>query len=102
MSPRLSLKSALLGAASLLSVAVALGSASAEARPGDRAERPHDRGDWSSHSERQRTDNGHATHTSWTGSNGKTATRDATVVNDKETQSRTRDVSYTGPNGKQR
>jgi hypothetical protein len=101
MFTRLSLKPALLGAASLLSVAVALGSASAEARPGDRAERPHARGDWSSHSERQRTDNGHSTHTSWTASNGKTATRDATVVNDKEIQTRSRDVSYIGPNGEQ-
>jgi hypothetical protein len=91
----------LLGAAGLLIIMVALGSAGAEARPGDRAQRPHIRGDWTSHSERQRTDNGHTSHTTWTGSNGKTATRNATVVNDKDAQTRTRDVAYTGPDGKQ-
>src|SRR5262245_5287499 len=101
MFTRPSLKPALLGAASLLGIVVVLGSANADARPGDRAQRPHPRADWSSHTERQRTDDGHTAHTTWTGSNGKTATRDATVVNDKESQTRTRDVSYTGPNGKQ-
>lgn len=98
-----SLKPALLMAAGLLSVGLALGSFTAQAGPGDRAQRPHaPRGDWSSHTERQRTEDGHTAHTTWNGSNGKTATRDATVVNDKAAQTRTRDVSYTGPNGKQR
>ncbi|HEY7377095.1 MAG TPA: hypothetical protein VH542_00270 [Steroidobacteraceae bacterium] len=58
------------------------------------------RGVSSSHTERQRTENGHTTETTWTGANGKTATRDAAVVNDKAAGTRTRDVSCTGPNGK--
>ena len=91
----------LLGLAGLLSITVALGSVTAEARPGDRTQRPHTHGDWTSHSERQRTENGHTSHTTWTGSNGRTGTRDATVVNDRDTQTRTRDVAYTGPAGKQ-
>ena len=41
MFTRLSLKPALLGAAGLLGIAVAFSTASAEARPGDRAQRPH-------------------------------------------------------------
>ncbi len=95
-------KPTLLAASGVLSVVLALGSISAQARPGDHAQRPHaPRGDWSSHTERQRTENGHTAQTKWTGSNGKTATRDATVVNDKEAKTRTRDASYTGPNGKQ-
>ena len=102
MSTHSSLKPALLTAAGLLSLVLSLGSVIAEPRPVDHAQRPHaPRGDWSSHTERQRTENGHTAQTTWTGSNGKTATRDATVVNDKEAKTRTRDVSYTGPNGKQ-
>ena len=87
MSTHSSLKPALLTAAGLLSLVLSLGSVTAEPRPVDHAQRPHaPRGDWSSHTERQRTENGHTAQTTWTGSNGKTATRDATVVNDKEAQ----------------
>lgn len=76
------------------------------AERGQRAARPsrpqQPRGDWSRHTEAQRTDNGHTSRTTWTGENGKTATRDATVVKDREAGTRTRDVTYTGPEGRTR
>lgn len=76
------------------------------AERGQRAARPNrppqPRGDWSRHTETRRTDHGHTSHTTWTGENGKTATRDAAVVNDREAGTRTRDVTYTGPEGKTR
>jgi hypothetical protein len=50
--------------------------------------------------ERQRTDTGHTRTDTWTGADGRTATRDAVVTNDREAGTRTRDVDYTGPNGK--
>jgi hypothetical protein len=96
-----SLRPALLTASGLLSAVLALGSVTAVAGTGDRAQRPHaPRGDWSSHVERQRTENGHTAHTTWNGSTGKTATRNALVTNDKDNGTRTRDVTYTGVNGK--
>jgi hypothetical protein len=74
------------------------------AERGQRAARPNrpqvPRGDWSRHTETQRTDTGHDSHTTWTGENGKTATRDAVVVNDREAGTGTRDVTYTGPEGR--
>ena len=60
-----------------------------------RASQPHTRT-----TERQRTDNGHTRTDTWTGANGRTATRDAVVSNDREAGTRTRNVDYTGPNGK--
>lgn len=59
-----------------------------------RATQPHTRT-----TERQRTENGHTRHDTWTGPDGKTATRDAVVTNDREAGTRTREVDYTGPNG---
>lgn len=49
--------------------------------------------------ERQRTESGHTRTDTWTGADGRTATRDAVVTNDHEAGMRTRDVDYTGPNG---
>jgi len=60
----------------------------------------HPRGDYTHHTDRAKTDNGHTRHDEWKNGEGKTATRDATVVNDRETGTRTRDVVETGPNGK--
>ena len=68
MSTHSSLKPALLTASGLLSLVLSLGSVTAEPRPVDHAQRPHaPRGDWSSHTERQRTENGHtgADHVDW-------------------------------------
>ena len=59
-----------------------------------RATQPHTRT-----TERQRTENGHTRTDTWTGANGRTATRDAVVTNDREAGTRTRNVDYTGPNG---
>ncbi len=47
----------------------------------------------------QRTANGHTSHSTRTDAQGNTATRDATVVNDKATGTRTKDVTYTGNDG---
>jgi hypothetical protein len=52
------------------------------------------------HTEGQRTANGRTRHDDWTNAQGKTATRDATVVNDRANGTRTRDVDWQGPNGK--
>jgi hypothetical protein len=49
--------------------------------------------------ERQRTENGHTRRDTVTGPEGRTATRDAVVTNDREAGTRTRNVDYTGPNG---
>ena len=59
-----------------------------------RASQPHTRT-----TERQRTDNGHTRTDTWTGADGRSATRDAVVTNDREAGTRTRNVDYTGPNG---
>jgi hypothetical protein len=62
----------------------------------------HPRGDYTHHTERQKTENGHTREDTWTNSHGKTATRDATVVRDKDAGTVSRDVVETGPNGKTR
>jgi hypothetical protein len=59
-----------------------------------RATQPHTRT-----TERQRTENGHTRRDTWTGPEGRTATREAVVTNDREAGTRTRNVDYTGPNG---
>jgi hypothetical protein len=59
-------------------------------------QRPH--GDYTRHTERQRTENGHTRTDTWTSDRG-TATRSAEVVNDRATQTRTRSVDSTGPKG---
>lgn len=50
----------------------------------------------------QRTADGRTTNTVRTDAQGRTSTRDATVVNDKTAGTRQRDVTYTGPSGKTR
>lgn len=60
-----------------------------------RAAQPHTRT-----TERERTENGHKRTDTWTGADGRTATREAEVTRDREAGTRTRDVDYTGPNGK--
>lgn len=90
-----------------LAIAVALGgtmlvaSVDASARErGARAERQVPRGDYSRHTERMRTDAGHVRRDTWTGANGRSATRDASVVNDRANRTRTRDVAWQGPDGR--
>jgi hypothetical protein len=69
------------------------------ARP-QRAQVP--RGDRSRHTEVQRTNDGHTSHSTVTGAQGRTATRDSTVANDSAAGSRTRDTTYAGPEGRTR
>ncbi len=45
--------------------------------------------------ERQRTENGRTRSDTWTRADGKTASRDAVVTNDREAGTRTRNASYT-------
>jgi hypothetical protein len=59
-----------------------------------RAAQPHTRT-----TERQRTETGHTRTDTWSGPEGKTATREAVITNDREAGTRTREVDYTGPNG---
>ena len=66
------------------------GSASAQ------VQRP--RGDYTRHTERQRTGNGHTRTDTWTSDRG-TATRTTEIVNDRANQTRTRSVDSTGPQG---
>ena len=83
-------------------VATQLAAVSAEARdarPRPGQSRPH--GDYSHQSQVQRTTNGHTRSDTWTNAQGRTARRDAEVVNDKQAQTRTRDVQWQGPEGGQ-
>jgi hypothetical protein len=60
------------------------------------------RGDHTRQTVRQRTENGHTRSDTWTNAQGKTVTRDAEVVRDKEAGTRTRDVVTTLPDGRTR
>lgn len=91
------------GALRLLCTAVAAlgllaaGSAAAGPANGQRPGKPR----WESKQvQQQRTPTGHERNTTWTGANGKIATRDAVVTNDRANGVRTREVTATGPNGK--
>jgi len=100
-----------LAAATALALVIGMPSAQADdsrprtraaqaAQPAERHARPNlPRGDRTVHVERQRTDNGHTSQRVVTGPNGRTASRDAVVQNDPQAGTRTRDVTYTGPNG---
>lgn len=59
---------------------------------------PRPQGDYTRHTERQRTENGHTRTDTWTSDRG-TASRSAVVVNDRANQTRTRNVDSTGPKG---
>jgi hypothetical protein len=87
--------------------AVPAGAENAPARPAAKAaERPH--GAWRHHgsytqtTQTQRTANGHTSYTVRTDAQGRTATRDATVVNDKDSGTSTKDVTFTGKDGQMR
>jgi hypothetical protein len=64
------------------------------------AQKQRPQGDYTRHTEVRRTDTGHSRTDTWTGEKG-TATRQAGVVNDAATRTRTRNVGWTGPNGQQ-
>lgn len=75
--------------------------ASKRARPAAGAQqKPRAHGDYTRHTQVNRTANGYTRTDTWTGDKG-TATRNAEVVNDRARQTRTRNVEWTGPQGQQ-
>lgn len=70
-----------------------------DAHPQHASQRGH--GDYTRQTQVQRTDNGHTRSDTWTSAQGKTAKRNATVVNDKASGTHTRDVQWQGPQGQQ-
>jgi hypothetical protein len=83
---------AICAALSLLAAGVAVAGQGNGQRPG----KPR----WESKQvQQQRTPTGHERNTTWTGANGKTATRNADVSFDRDAGTRTREVTTTGPNG---
>jgi hypothetical protein len=56
-------------------------------------------GNYAHQTQVQRTASGHTRNDTWTNSQGKTASRNATVVNDPASGTRSRDVTATGFNG---
>ena len=100
-------KSAGLLTFSALALVLALQSTDAQARGGARGvggggmhgARPAAGGSWTRQTTNTRTENGHTRHDQVTGANGKTATHDAVIVNDRANGTRTRDDTWTGPNG---
>jgi hypothetical protein len=49
----------------------------------------------------QRTENGHTRSDRWQGQDGRTASRDVVVANDRDAGTRTRNAVWTGPEGQQ-
>ena len=90
-----------------VSLGVAPGSAAEAREHGAHGQRPAAqhaprvrRGDYARHTERQRTDSGYTRRDTWQGENGRTASRTATVANDREAGARTGEVEWVGPDGK--
>lgn len=91
-----------LAAAMALAALLTAGTISvAHADPHAGAHKARPRGDHTRHTVVRRTDHGHTRTDTWTGDAGRTATRQAEVVNDRANQTRTRDVEWTGPRGQQ-
>ncbi len=85
-----------------LTTIVALSFAAASADAAGRRTGAAPRGNFPHQVQGQRTANGHTRQDAWTNGKGQTATRDATVVRDKDAGTVSRDVVRTGPNGKTR
>jgi hypothetical protein len=97
------LKASSIVAASALLIVLGTSSLDAHARDGAKSravkvDRPN--ASYTRTTTRQRTENGRTRNDTIVGANGKTATRDAVVVNDREAGVRTRNVDYVGPNGR--
>jgi hypothetical protein len=81
-------------------VAAQFGVNAAEAgNKGQRQASQRPSGSYSHQSQVQRTATGHTRSDTWTAAQGRIATRNATVVNDKAAGTRTRDVQRQGPEG---
>jgi hypothetical protein len=105
MSMIRSLKTGGIVAASALFLVLGAASPDAMARDGAKARgkaTERAQGSYTRTTTRQRTENGRTRNDTWTGANGRSATRDAVVTNDREAGTRTRNVDYTGPNGNTR
>lgn len=61
----------------------------------------HSGGNWTRTSQVQRTENGHTRSDHWQGQDGRTASRDVVVTNDRDAGTRTRNAVWTGPKGEQ-
>ncbi len=90
-----------------LAVALAVGSSllflNMEASAAERGrQRSAPRGDHTHVTVKQRTETGHTRSDTWTGADGRTASRNAVVVNDREAGVRTRNAVTTLPDGRTR
>jgi hypothetical protein len=87
----------------MLGVAAAVaqfGASAAEAgSKGQRQAGQRPSGSYSQQTRVERTANGHTRSDTWTSADGRTTSRNATVVNDKAGGTRTRDVQRQGPEG---
>jgi len=86
--------------ATALGLMLATTATAADAARPRHQERPA--GQWTRHTEGQRTATGRQSHSTFTNHNGKQATRDVNVERNAEAGTRTRTVVDTGPNGGQR
>jgi hypothetical protein len=66
---------------------------------GQRQPSARPQGSYSHQTQVQRTASGHTRSDTWTNAEGRSASRNATVVNDKDAGTRTRDVQRQGPEG---
>ena len=66
---------------------------------GQRQPSARPQGSYSHQTQVQRTASGHTRSDTWTNAEGHSASRNATVVNDKDAGTRTRDVQRQGPEG---
>jgi hypothetical protein len=81
-------------------VATQFGASAAEAgNKGQRQTSQRPSGSYSQQTQVQRTASGHTRSDTWTSADGRIASRNATVVNDKAAGTRTRDVQRQGPEG---
>jgi hypothetical protein len=84
----------------VLAVVGQFGVSAAEAgNKGQRQANARPNGSYSHQVQVQRTNNGHTRSDTWTNAEGRSASRNATVVNDKDAGTRTRDVQRHGPEG---
>ncbi len=87
-------------AAALLVIASVPATLHARDRAAAKQARPAAAGSYTRHTERHRTDNGYTRRDTVTTADGRSATRDVVVVNDRATGIRIREGVVTGPGGR--
>jgi hypothetical protein len=85
-----------------LGLVLALGASTADAARRAQPQRDRAAGQWTRHTEGQRTENGRQSHGTVANRNGKEASRNVAVQRDAESGTRTRGVTETGFGGKSR